>query len=87
MYVGTLGGKINRSTNIKSITILLRYTKNKDSAEQMAQKIYEFFEERTFSIDSKRIFTIMPYLAPIDLGTDDKNVYEYSIELDFYEER
>ncbi len=86
-YIGTLGGKINRSTNIKSITILLRYTKNKDSAEQMAQKIYEFFEERTFSIDSKRIFTIMPYLAPIDLGTDDKNVYEYSIELDFYEER
>lgn len=86
-YIGTLGGKSNRSTNIKPVTILLRYTKNQNSAEQMAQKIYEFFEDRTFFIDSKRIFTIMNCLNPIELGTDDKNVYEYSIELDFYEER
>ncbi len=86
-YIGTLGGKTNRSTDIKPITILLRYTKNQDSAEQMAQKIFEFFEERTFFINSKRIFTMMPYNSPIDLGTDDRNVYEYSIELDFYEER
>ena len=86
-YIGTMGGKANRSTDIKPITILLRYTKNQDSAEQMAQKIYEFFEERTFFINSKRIFTMMTYSAPIELGTDDKNVYEYSIELDFYEER
>ena len=86
-YIGTLGGKINRSTDIKPITVLLRYTKNQDSAEQMALKIFEFFEDRTFFINSKRIFTMMPYNLPIDLGTDDKNVYEYSIELDFYEER
>lgn len=86
-YIGTLGGKVNRSTDIKPITILLRYTKNQDLAEQMARKIYKFFEERTFFIDSKRIFTMMLYADPIDLGTDDKNVYEYSIELDFYEER
>ena len=86
-YVGTLGGKKNRSTNIKPITILLRYTKNQDSAEKMAQEIYEFCEERTFFIDSKRIFVMMTYSAPIFLGTDEENVYEYSIELDFYEER
>ncbi len=86
-YIGILGGKTNRSTDIKPITILLRYTKNQDSAEQMAQKIFEFFEERTFLIDSKRIFTMMIYSTPICLGTDDENVYEYSIELDFYEER
>ena len=86
-YIGTLGGKTNRSTNIKPVTILLRYTKNQDSAEQMAQKIYEFYEERTFFINSKRIFTIMTYQYPLNLGTDEKNVYEYSIELDFYEER
>ena len=87
LYIGTLGGKANRSTDIKPVTILLRYTKNQDSAEQMAQKIYEFFEERTFFIDSKRIFTMMNSSEPISLGTDEKNVYEYSIELDFYEER
>lgn len=86
-YIGTFGGKANRSTDIKPITILLRYTKNQDSAEQMAQKIYEFFEERTFFIDDKRIFTVMIFSEPINLGTDENGVYEYSFEMNFYEER
>lgn len=86
-YQGTIGGIANSSTYIKPVTILLRYTKNQDSAEVMAQKIYEFFEERTFYIDEKRIFTQMYYNAPINLGTDDNNVYEYSIELNLFVER
>lgn len=86
-YIGVIGGIRNKSTNIKPITILLRYTKNQDSAEQMAQKIYDFFNEKSFFINEKRIFVQMIYSEPISLGTDDKNVYEYSIELNFYEER
>ena len=86
-YVGVFGGIKNKSTNIKSVTILLRYTKNQNIAETMAQQIYDFFNERSFFINQKRIFTQMIYSEPIDLGTDEKNVYEYSIELDFYEER
>ena len=38
-YVGVFGGIKNKSTNIKPITILLRYTKNQNDAEIMAQKI------------------------------------------------
>lgn len=86
-YVGIIGGIKNKSTNIKPITILLRYTKNQNDAELMAQSIFDFFNERSFFIDKKRIFTQMIYSEPISLGTDDKNVYEYSIELNFYEER
>ena len=86
-YQGVIGGKKNKSTSIKPITILLRYTKNQNQAEEMAKSIYEFFEERTFFIDEKRIFVHMIYENPIDLGTDDNNVYEYSIELNFYEEK
>ena len=86
-YVGTIGGIKNKSTNIKPITILLRYTKNQNNAEIMAQQIYDFFNERSFFIENKRIFTQMIYSEPINLGTDDNNVYEYSIELNFYEER
>lgn len=86
-YVGIVGGIKNKSTNIKPITILLRYTKNQNDAELMAQSIFDFFNERSFFIDKKRIFTQMIYSEPISLGTDDKNVYEYSIELNFYEER
>ena len=86
-YVGTIGGLKNKSTNIKPITILLRYTKNQNNAEIMVQQIYDFFNERSFFINQKRIFTQMIYSEPISLGTDDENVYEYSIELNFYEER
>lgn len=86
-YSPTIGGKNTKSTYVKPITILLRYTKNKNDAEIMAQSIYEFFERRTFFIDEKRIFTIMYTEDPIDLGTDDNGIYEYSIEIDLYIER
>lgn len=78
---------INAKTeNIKHVTILLRYTKNQDTAERKAYEIYRFFEKRVFSIGSKTVFVVMQCPEPISLGTDDKNVYEYSIELDFYEQ-
>lgn len=86
-YVGVFGGIKNKSTNLKPITILLRYTKNQNDAEIMAQKIYDFYNERSFFINLKRIFVEMIYNEPINLGTDDSNVYEYSLELNFYEER
>ena len=86
-YSPVIGGKNNKSTYIKPITILLRYTKNQDSAESKIQEIYEFFEGRTFSINQKRIFVMMNTEEPINLGTDEKGVYEYSIEMDLYIER
>ncbi|HAV90202.1 MAG TPA: hypothetical protein DCW44_02875 [Eubacterium sp.] len=86
-YSPVIGGKNNKSTYIKPITILLRYTKNQDSAESKIQEIYEFFEGRTFLINQKRIFVMMNTEEPINLGTDEKGVYEYSIEMDLYIER
>lgn len=71
----------------KLVTILLRYTKNQDTAEQMAMSIYEFYDDRTFYIDNKRVFTQHNYSEPITLGTDDNGVYEYSFEINFIEER
>lgn len=86
-YQGVIGGKELKSTYIKPITILLRYTKNQNDAEIKAQEIYEFFEERTFFIGNKRIFVKMYNEEPMNLGTDDNNVYEYSIEINLYIER
>lgn len=86
-YQSFFGGKAKSSTYIKPITILLRYTKNQNSAEVMAQKIFEFFEERTFFIEGKRIFVQMYVNEPINLGTDENSIYEYSFELDFHIER
>lgn len=84
-YTPMLGG--NKSTKVIPITILLRYTKNKNIADLMAKSIYEFFEKRTFLINKKRVFVMMIYDDPVDLGTDDKGIYEYSFEIDFYVER
>lgn len=86
-FTGTIGGKANKSTDIKPITILLRYTKNQNTAEIKAQEIYDFFNERSFFIENKRIFVIVQGDEPISLGTDENNVYEYSLELDLYIER
>ena len=86
-YQAVIGGTTNKSTTIKPITILLRYTKNQDEAEKMARLIYKFFEERAFYIGNKRVFSKMIYENPNNLGTDDKNVYEYSIEINMFEEK
>ena len=86
-YQPVIGNKNLKSTYIKPITILLRYTKNQESAELKAQEIYEFFEKRTFFIENKRIFVQMYNDEPMNLGTDDNGVYEYSLELDLYIER
>lgn len=77
---------IDKNTyKIKPITILLRYTKNQNTAEEMAQTIYDFFDEKYFIIDDKSILSRHVYSAPNNLGTDDNNVYEYSIELEMLE--
>lgn len=77
---------VNKSSyKIKPITILLRYTKNQDTAEQMAQSIYDFFDDRYFTIDDKQVRSQHIYSEPITLGTDDENVYEYSLEINLYE--
>lgn len=79
---------IDKNTyTIKPITILLRYTKNQDTAEQMAMSIYDFFNERYFDIDNKKVYSQHQYIEPITLGTDDNGVYEYTIELNILEER
>ena len=79
---------INKSSyKIKPITILLRYTKNQDTAEQMAISIYKFFDDRIFNIGENKVKTQHVYDDPNNLGTDDVGVYEYSLEINFIEER
>lgn len=85
--ITAFGGKKNLGSAIKPVTILLRYGRNASEAEHKATEIFNFFDEKTFFINEKRVFTISPNNSPIDLGTDDRGIYEYSFEFDFYEER
>lgn len=74
---------IDKNTyKIKPITILLRYTKNQDTAEIMANSIYEFFDDRLIE---GQVIAQHLYSEPINLGTDDNGVYEYSFEINMLE--
>lgn len=78
------GGKATQSHIVKPVTILLRYGKTKQAAEDAAQAVFDFFDESQFQIDNRPAFALSPYNGPIDLGTDENGIFEYSIELDFY---
>ena len=69
----------------KPITILLRYTKNQNTAEEMAMSIYEFFDDREFTIDNKQVTSQHVYSEPNNVGTDDNGVYEYTLEINMLE--
>lgn len=75
----------NNTYKYKPITILLRYTKNQDKAEIMANSIYEFFDDRNIMIGEKMVISQHLYSEPNNLGTDEDGVYEYSIELNMLE--
>ena len=85
--INTAGGKENRSYDLKPISIMLRYTKNQNTAEEKAIDIYNFLDETMFSYNEKRYFIQMIYDEPISLGTDQSGVYEYIIEFDCFKEK
>ena len=77
---------IDKNTyKIKPITILLRYTKNQNNAEIMANSIYEFFDDKEIIIGDKNVVSQHLYSEPVNLGTDDNGVYEYSLEINMLE--
>lgn len=70
-----------KTYGILPITLLLRWTKNYNMAETMADKIYELLDCSSFFIDDYKCSIECLYNGPIDLGPDENNVYEFSIEL------
>lgn len=78
--------KISNFKNLQSygilpITLLLRWTKNYNIAETKANEIYELLDCSSFFIDDYRCNINCLYNGPIDLGSDENGVYEFSIEL------
>lgn len=83
----TIGGKNNSTFKKMPVTVLLRFGTNANEAQNKAQEIYDFFDERKFLFNEKRVFIISRFNEPIDLGTDEKGIYEHSFEFDFYFEK
>ena len=70
-----------KTYGILPITLLLRWTKNYNTAETMANKIYELLDCSSFFIDDYNCSIECLYNGPIDLGADENNIYKFSIEL------
>lgn len=70
-----------KSYGILPITLLLRWTKNYNTAETEANKIYELLDCSSFFIDDYNCSIECLYNGPIDLGADENNIYKFSIEL------
>jgi len=70
-----------QSYSILPITLLLRWTKNYNTAETKANKIYELLDCSSFFIDDYKCNINCLLDGPIDLGTDENGIYKFSIEL------
>ena len=84
-----IGGRTLASYEVKSISILIHWNKNANETEKRAQYLYNrLFEAESVVIGATPIKMIaLLQNEPVDVGTDDNNVYERVIELDLYYER
>lgn len=81
-----VGGLENTSTANKKISILVHWGTNCNTAELKAQEIYNLFLG-TQTINGKKCFFNVEFDEPVSLGTDDKGIYEFTIELTIIYER
>lgn len=83
--INAVGGEKNHTYGIKPITILIRWTQNASNAEIKANEIYDCLKNNRFFYYLNKKYSIeLMNENPLILGTDDKNVYEYSIEINLY---
>lgn len=84
-----IGGLDNTSYATKAVSFLIHWTKNADTAERKAHEVYDALFGRTgIEIGGKRVIAFeMRTPGPVDVGTDDQNIYELVVETIIYYER
>lgn len=84
-----VGGLNNSSYRIKSISILVHWNTSVRDTEKAAEQLYNMLRDTNNKIinDKKLLFTKMQVDGLVDVGTDDKGIFESVIELDIYYER
>ena len=72
-----------------SVSLLIHYTDNARETEEFARRLYEtLYGIKKVEIKEHKIYIIeLLTEEPVDVGTDDKGVYEQVIEVKFYYER
>lgn len=81
-----IGGVDATKTQKRSISLLIHWNKNANEAEQKARYLYNtLLCQNNLTINGVHvdyIYLLVP--EPIEVGTDDKGVYEYVIQFDLY---
>lgn len=81
-----IGGVDNTTVANKKVSILVHWGTNCNIAELKAQEIYKLFQG-TRTVNGKKCFFNLEFDEPVSLGTDDKGIYEFTIELNIIYER
>jgi len=82
-----IGGLNNTKTKEKTVSFLIHWNMNADETEMKALELYyKFMNARNFNITDKIIVNYIDLLVPepIDVGTDEKNIYERVIQARFF---
>lgn len=87
--VMALGGLRNSSYNVRGVSLLLHWTRNKNAAEAAAQALWDkLVEVRDLDVGTQHIqYLQMTVPEPIGIGTDADGVYEYVINFNLYYRR
>ena len=84
-----IGGVENSSYRIKGISILIHWNSSVRDTEKVSEDLFNMLRDtENVTINGTKIkFTDMKCPEPIPVDTDDKGIFEFIIELDFYYER
>ena len=83
-----LGGAAFNGYDITAVSFLIHGSKNKDETERLAWAFYRALADRSqFTIGPTTVYFVrLLYDCPIDVGNDGE-VYEYTVQAEFYMER
>ena len=83
-----IGGKDATKTQEKAVSILVHWNRNSVQTEKIAYELYEHIPDLTgIVIDGHTIkYVQLLHNEPIDVGTDENNVYERVIDFIVYYE-
>lgn len=87
--VMALGGLRNSSYNVRGVSLLLHWTRNKNAAETAVRALWDkLVEVRDLDVGNQHIqYLQMTVSEPIGIGTDADGVYEYVINFNLYYRR
>ncbi len=78
-----IGGSSNTSCAVKGIKILIHGSQNAADTEKLAYRVYNIFYGRI----TADWWCNIRHDAPVSIGTDNSNIYEYVINVDIWYKR